>query len=1051
MKKIFFYFLLLQFVGITCINAQSKTVTGMVTDSIGDAVIGATVTERGTQNATATDASGRFKLTLRGSTNRIIVTSINYTPTEVLVRDFANTRITMMAARAELTDEVVVVGYGRKKAITNTGSVSSVSGAALRENPSASVQNTLAGRLPGFFSQQTTGRPGADGSTFFIRGQSSYNAGVNTPLIIVDDIEFTYEQFSRIDPNEIETLSILKDASTTAVYGVRGANGVVIITTRRGKNGPPQIAFRGETSIQQPTIIPHYLNAYETASLVNQAQINDGLAQAQRQFTQADLDTFQNHSNPYTHPDVNWRDVLFKKFSRQYRGNFDISGGTDRLKYFISAGYLYQDGMIRNYGSKVGINNNYYNQRYNYRSNVDIKVTSTTDLRLDLYGNVGQINQPQVGSPFGYNDLFYDYGSFLTLSPFAYPLYNPDGSLGYSNLQKGTNNTIGITTGYDVNNLIGRLTYLGYTKTFENNMNLVGTLNQKLDFITKGLAVKGTISYASSYGDPTTGANNTISMSGAEFPSYIYDPSTNAYIPRSASTFRVRRLIRGSTNGATYRSIQAQGFITYDRTFNNRHHVYGLALYNQNSVTRTSSNPVYNFIPNNLLGATARIGYDYRQKYLLEFNGARNGSDRFSAKHRYGFFPAVSAGWNIAEEPFFKSNVGFVNHLKLRGSYGLVGNDKINNNFSYLYIQTYSTSTGQVYFGSPNPNTSSAIYEGQLGNDLVTWEKEKKLDLAVEGTLLKSRLSFVVDYFNNNRYDILTSRSSSVSGVFGQALPAVNLGKVNNKGIEVELNWADKIGKQLTYSVKGTYSFAKNTINFQDEPSYKYDYQSFTGHSIGTPRLYTFIGFYDSASIADPKVAKPGQKVRPGDLRYADLNGDGLIDGYDQKVQGYPNVPNTTAGLQFSVRYKNFNIGVFFQGAKNFNVGAISEAIRAFSSNLTSVHQQSWTPALGNNAKYPLLTFTPGISDPNANPSTFWQIPGDYIRLKTAEIGYSLPKKYVDRLKMKDIRIYSNGYNLFTWTKLSKLYQLDPEIRTNSDRTVYPPQRIINFGLSATF
>jgi TonB-linked SusC/RagA family outer membrane protein len=1051
MKKKLFYFLILQVIGIACAMGQTKTISGVVTDSIGDAVIGATVAEKGTQSATATDVNGKFSLALRGTSNRIVITSVNYSPAEVSVQNLSNIRVVLAAARAQSADEVVVVGYGRKRAITNTGSVSTVSGTALRENPSASVQNTLAGRLPGFFSQQTSGVPGGDAATFFIRGQSSYNGGSNTPLIIVDDIEFTYEQFARIDPNEIESLSILKDASTTAVYGVRGANGVVLVTTRRGTNGRPQISFRGETSIQQPTVIPHYLNAYETALLVNQAQINDGLTAAQRQFTQADLDTFQNHSNPYTHPDVNWRDVLFKKFSRQYRGNFDISGGTDRVKYFISAGYLFQDGMIKNYGSQVGINNNFYNQRYNYRSNLDMKVTSTTDLRLDLYGNIGEINRPQVGSPFGYNDLFYDYGSFLTLSPFAYPLYNPDGSLGYSNLQKGTNNTIGLTTGYDVNNVIGRLTYLGYTRTFENNMNLVATATQKLDFITKGLAIKGTISYASSYGDPTTGANNTVSMSGAEFPSFIYDPASGAYIPRSSSVFRVRRLVRGSSNGATYRSIQAQGFITYDRTFNNRHHVYGLALYNQNSVTRSNGNNTYNFIPNNLLGLTARLGYDYRQKYLLEFNAARNGSDRFAASHRYGFFPAASAGWNIGEERFFKDNVSFINRLKLRGSYGLVGNDKIGNNFSYLYIQTYTSSGGQVYFGNPNANSSSAVYEGQLGNDQVSWEKEKKLDIALEGSLLTSRLSFVVDYFNNNRYDILTNRGSSVSAVFGQSLPAVNLGKVNNKGIEVELNWADKIGNNLSYSIKGTYSVAKNIILFQDEPSYKYGYQSFTGHAINTPRLYTFIGFYDSASIADPRVAKPGQKVRPGDLRYEDLNGDGVIDGYDQKVQGYPNVPNTTGGLQLSVRYKNFNIGVFFQGAKNFNVGGVSEAIRAFSSNLTAVHQQSWTPQLGDNAKYPLLTFTPGISDPGANPSTFWQIPGDYIRLKTAEIGYSLPKKWVSNLKMKDIRIYSNGYNLFTWTKLSKLYELDPEITTGTSRTVYPPQRIINFGLTATF
>ncbi len=1053
MKRLLYSLLLLLIVGAVQAQGGAKRVSGIVTDSIGNAVIGATVTEKGMKNATSTDVSGRFTLLLRGTTNRVIITSINYETREVAVSTAGSTTVKMVAAKAENADEVVVVGYGRKKALTNTGSVSSVSGAALRENPSASIQNTLAGRLPGFFSQQTSGQPGADAATFFIRGQSSYNGGSNTPLIIVDDIEFTYEQFARIDPNEIETLSILKDASTTAVYGVRGANGVLVVTTRRGKNGPPQIAFRGETSMQQPTIFPHYLNAYETATLVNQAQINDGLTQAQRQFTQADLDTFRNHSNPFTHPDVNWRDVLFKKFSKQYRGNFDISGGTDRVKYFVSAGYLYQDGMVKDYGSKVGINNNFYNQRYNYRSNLDLKVTSTTDVHLDLYGNISEINRPQVGSPFGYNDLFYDYGSFLTLSPFAYPLYNPDGSLGYSNFQK-TNN-LGGTTNYDVNNVIGRLTYLGYTRTFENNMNLVGTINQKLDFITKGLSVKGTISYASSYGDPgsnNTGVtNNTVSMSGSDFPSYIYDPATKTYSPRSGNIFRVRRLIRSSVTGTTYRSVQAQGFLTYDRTFSNRHHIYGLVLYNQNSVTRYNSNNTYNFIPNNLLGFTGRIGYDFRQKYLVEFNGARNGSDRFSAAHRYGFFPAGSAGWNISEEPFFKNNVKFINRLKLRGSYGLVGNDKIGNNFTYLYIQTYTTSGGAVYFGNPNANSGNAIYEGQLGNELVSWEKEKKLDLAVEGSLFRSRLSFVADYFNNNRYDILTSRGNSVSAVFGQTLPPVNLGKVNNKGIEIELNWADKIGKNLTYSLRGTYSYAKNKIVFQDEPSYKYGYQSYTNQPIGTQRVYTFIGFYDSASVIDPKVARPAQTVRAGDLRYADLNGDGVIDGYDLKVQGNPNVPNTTFGLQLAIRYKNFNIGVFFQGAANFNVSAAAEAIRAFSSNLTAVHQQSWTPALGNNAQFPRLTFTPGISDPLANPSTFWLIPGDYIRLKTAEIGYSLPKGWVRSLKMKDIRLYSNGYDLITWTKLGKRYELDPEITTGTSRTVYPPQRIINFGVSATF
>jgi TonB-linked SusC/RagA family outer membrane protein len=1046
MKKILCLLFTIQ---LFCLNtyAQTARISGLVTDSSGTPIIGATVVEKGmTSNGTSTDAAGKFAITLKGSSRVLVVSFIGYQDTEVNVSNSTNVHVAIKTTFASLED-VVVIGYGRQKKITTTGAISTVSGAELRENPTASIQNTLAGRLPGFFSQQTSGRPGADGATFYIRGVSSYNAGSTSPLIIVDDIEFSYDQFSRIDPNEIESLSILKDASTTAVYGVRGANGVVVVTTRRGKAGSPRISFRGETSLQQPTIMPEFLNSYDAALLYNEGRKNDNQTPF---FTEADLAAYRDHTDPYGHPDVNWKEVLFKKFSKQIRGNFDITGGTEKVKYFISAGYLFQDGMVKDFGSKVGINNNFYNQRYNYRSNLDMKITRSTDLRLDLYGNISEINQPQIGSPNGWNDVFADYGSLWTLAPWAYPINNPDGSLGYSLWQKspGTGGTT-----YDVNNIVGRLTYLGYTRTFESNMNLVATANQRLDFITRGLSLKGTLSYASSY------ANPNVTMSGGEFPSFIYDPATDTYAPRNANTFRVRRLIRGANNGSTIRNVTAQLFLNYDRTFSGQHHFYGLALVSQNSATQGNSNSVYNFIPNNFRGFTGRIGYDYRQKYLVEFNSAYNGSDRFSKENRYGFFPAASAGWNISEEPFFKNTFKFIDRMKIRGSYGLVGNDKIGSAFSYYYQQTYGSGSNQVFFGNPNANAGNGIYEGTLGNPNVSWEKEKKMDIGLELGMFDNKLSATIEYFNNDRYDILTTRSgpnSSASSVIGQALPAINLGKVNNKGVELELSYADNIGKDFSYSVKGTYSVAKNKILFMDEPAYSNSYQAFTGNSINTQRVYTWIGFYESADdIAHS--ARPAVAVRPGDLKYEDLNKDGIIDGFDTKVQGYPNIPNTTGGFQLSVRYKGFNIGIFLQGAINFNVRGIAEAVQPFGGNFRSVHQQAWTPALGNDATFPLLSFIPGISDSRAYPSTFWLIPGDYLRLKTAEFGYSLPPSWIKRLRMKDIRIYTNGYNLFTWTKLNKLYQLDPEINQGStgssgtDRINYPPQRTINFGISATF
>jgi TonB-linked SusC/RagA family outer membrane protein len=546
-------------------------------------------------------------------------------------------------------------------------------------------------------------------------------------------------------------------------------------------------------------------------------------------------------------------------------------------------------------------------------------------------------------------------------------------------------------------------------------------------------------------------------MGGGDFPSFIYDPATNTYQPRNSNIYRVRRLIRGASNGSTIRNLQTQLFLNYERSFGS-HRVYGLLLFSQNSVTQQNSNAAFNFIPSNVRGYVGRMGYNFRQKYLLEFNAGYNGSDRFSKEHRFGFFPAVSAGWNISEESFFKDNIKFISRLKLRGSYGLVGNDKIGNNFTYYYAPSWTQSGNQVFFGNPNANAGGAIYQSGLGNPDVSWEKEKKLNYAVELGFLNNKITTTVEYFNNNRYDIMTDRSGvidsrwgSVSSAFGIGLPPVNLGKMNNKGVEVELNYNGNIGKDFSFSVKGTYSYAKNKVVFADEPTFQYDYMAYTGHANGTQRVYTWIGFYqDSTDIA--KSAKPaGLNIRPGDLKYADLNGDGIISGLDAKVQGYPNIPNTTAGLQLSMQYKGFSIGVFFQGAMNFNVRGLAEAIQPFGANFTSVHQLAWTPQVGDNAKFPLLTFIPGISDSRAYPSTFWLIPGDYIRLKTAEIGYSLPQRWVNSMRMKSIKVYSNGYNLITWTKLSKLYQLDPEINSGTDRANYPPQRVINFGISATF
>ncbi len=1045
MKHLLFILLLALGARTHAALAQGRVVQGTVRDLQG-AVPGVAVYEKDlTSNGTTTDVEGRYTLSLKGKSGVLIFRSVNYKLSEVQVGSRSTVNVTLESTDQSL-DEVTVVGFGEQKKITQTGAVSQVSGKDIRENPSASLQNSLVGRLPGFFSQQSSGQPGADGAQFFIRGVSSFN-GNNQPLIIVDDIQYSYDQFQRLDPNEIESLSILKDAATTAIYGVRGANGVVVITTRRGKDGPPQITARVEGSLQQPTKLTKYLDAYQSASLYTQAQLNDGVTP---RFTPADLQKFQDGSDPYGHPNVNWREVLFKKFSQQYRANIDMSGGSARAKYFVSVGYLFQNGMLKDFSSDQNVNNNYYQKRYNYRSNLDLSIAKGLNMRLDLYGNFAEVNIPNVGSPFNYNDIFYDYSSFLTLAPFAYPIYNPNGTYGYSTWQVSN-------ASYNNNNVVGRLANYGYSRRNENNINAIFSPSFDLGVLSpalKGLSAKGTLAYTSNYAYARGNTRDT-------FASFIYDSSKpgddpTAYTPRDPNVFRTRRFFLQYTPSSTARTLNLQAIINYDRTFG-KHHVSGLALYNRTSNTAVSPSTdaavraIYNFIPANFLGYSFRAGYDYDNRYLFQFNAGLNGSDRFSSSNRYGFFPAVSAGWNIAEEAFFKRAVPLVSQLKIRGSYGLVGNDALGSGFTYYYQQNYVTSNGvsQPNFGT-NSTPVTGIAEGTLANNNVTWEKEKKLDLGLEIGLFNQGLTASADYFNNDRYDILTVRGT-VADIFGQGLPPVNLGRVNNRGVEVALGYQSPLSRNFSWFVRGNYSLAKNKILFRDEAPSRYTYQNFTGKSIGQQLVYESIGFYSQADITDSDVAKPANGAKPGDLKYKDLNGDGIINAFDRAVTGFPSLPNTTYGLSTGVRYKGFSVSVLFQGAANFNVAAASEAIRAFSANLTEVHTQAWTPELGDNAQYPRLTLSPGISDPLSNPSTFWQISGNYIRLKNAQINYDLPSDFLRRIGIPSARVYANGTNLLTWTAADRLYDFDPEISLNTQRTIYPPQRIYNLGLSVTF
>jgi TonB-linked SusC/RagA family outer membrane protein len=1005
--------------------AQRKIVTGTVKDANGP-LAGATVTEKQEPtNAVAADSRGRFRIGLRGTSGVLVISYLNYQEQEVNVKKESHVEVVMQQS-VQGMEEYVVVGFGKKKRITNTGAVSSIKADEIRDVPTSSVQNALAGKLPGFFTQQRSGQPGHDASDYFIRGVSSLNPAGNQPLIVVDDIQYTYEQLAQINVNEIESISILKDASTTAIYGIKGANGVLVVTTRRGAAGKPKFNVRTEAGAQAPVRTPKFLDSYHTAQLVNEAYTNDGLTPI---FSQADLDAFQSGNDPYGHPNVNWYKAINKPYSLQGNANLDISGGTNHVKYFISGGAFTQNGSIRNFSTNSdGVNSNYFYKRYNARSNLDIQATKNLSLRLDATVRFGDINQPYAMNVIG---NIYD---FSKVHPYSAPFINPDGSWAYA---------------YDTQNQLptinAQLATQGYTRNRRTDYNVLLGFTEKLDDITRGLSLIGRVAYASV-------EQNTLTLFRPFPPSYHYDPRDGSYhlntgVSSGGYTYGTYRTL-GNTDLDNQRT-NVQIYMNYDRLFGGDHHVTGLLLWNQESyrvdVDATGIFAVVGQVPHKYRGYSLKLGYDYKQKYLIDFNGAFNGSDRFQANKRNGFFPAVGVGWNIAKEDFFNNLLPSVNLFKLRATYGIVGSDVAPGN-QYLYNQVYNQGLAPYSFGQTNQG-GGTISEGALGNNNVTWEKARKFDAGLDLNLFNDKVSLSADYFHEYRYDQLVTPGNTPL-ILGVGVSPTNVGITVNRGWEETFNYQDKIGN-VQYSVGLVWSYAKNKILYMAEASPRYPWLAQTGHSIGQPFGYLFQGFYSEEDVNDPKVAKPvgAVAIQPGDLKYKDLNGDGVIDQNDITTIGKPNLPNTTIGMPIKIGYKGFNASVLFQGAFGYSLGLTGTAIEPFKGQFQPIHESRWTPATAATAQFPRLTSNPTtINSPGAYNSDFWVINAHYIRLKTVELSYILPRRWLP-LRINNGRLYLSAYNLVTWSNVSKKYQADPEVASNTAGDAYLAQRVVNIGL----
>ncbi|WP_232825980.1 SusC/RagA family TonB-linked outer membrane protein [Chitinophaga alhagiae] len=1013
--------------------SQTKVVKGRVTDGK-EPLPGVSVKIKNTNTGTITNVNGEFSINASG--NDILVLSfIGYTSKEVPVGGKSFISETLAEGDSQL-GEVVVVGYGVQKKATVTGAISTVKGEDLVKAPVAGISNALIGMAPGLQAVQNSGEFGNDKATIYIRGMATLNGSGRNPLIMVDGV--VRETYNNLDPNEIESINILKDASATAVFGVRGANGAIIITTKQGKIGKPQVSVSSNLAAIQPTILPELLGSYDYAMLHNEAARNSGVAP---RFTEEDIRLYQTGEDPIFHPSKNWIDEMIKPFSFQQNYNANVSGGTEKLRYFTSLGYFSQSGGYHQPEQGFGFPYKHKYDKYNIRMNFDFNPVKDLTISVRL-GNQITNNHIPNGGAWGAFDKAANlppmtspgfvegkYIEKILGLPSGVPNYNPWG-------QAGPTSTGGAFVTED------------YSSTLNTNL----VINYDLGRFVKGLSVRATGAYDSYYMKSATRRKY--------FPAYtiMKDPDNPAgYIMyQSSDTGPFYGLSESISDGNKWRKMYTEAAIDYKRSFG-KHNVTALALGN----FEYAYYPNMQFkLPTGYLGAVGRVTYDYANRYMAEINGGYNGSENFMEGKRFGFFPAFSLGWTVTEEPWMPKNK-VLTFLKFRGSYGEVGNDKIGGK-RYLYLDgPYYLTNGDfqaVVFGEAGSNMAryNMYREGDLGNPDVTWERARKMDVGAEMRFFSDRLTFIGDYFTEKRDNILWTLNT-VPELVSAVLPAANIGKVENKGYELELGWKDRVGK-LDYWVKGAYSVAQNKIIYQDEPTnLPHEYLRRTGRPLSQYFGLIFEGFYNTQEeIDDPRRPKSdweGAGLKPGDMKYKDLNGDGRITVNDMGPVGYSNWPEVTYSVSAGAAWKGFDISMLFQGTDRVSVSFSSAAAYPFTSEWGSAqkwHLERWTPeryAAGEKISFPRVELSPDKQH-NYQPSSFWIQDASYVRLKNLELGYRFSSKALQRIGLKSMRVYMSGNNLITWSNMK--YAKDPDARELWGR-VYPSMRVYNGGVNFQF
>ena len=1014
---------------------KSRTIKGNVTTTTGESIPGASVKLANATTGVITDIDGFYMITVPDSQSELEFRFMGYEPRNIKVGNQTTINVSLEEATSSL-EEVVVVAYGAQKKVTMTGSVASVNIGSLK-TPVANLSNALQGKVAGIISVQSSGEPGYDNSTFTIRGIGTFT-GNTSPLVIVDgvqrdDVNSTYGgAYNNIDPEDIVSISLLKDASATAVYGAKGANGVMIITTKRGSVGKPKISIKAETGFTNFTKVPEMLSGVDYMMLYNESRRNSGLSEV---YSREQILKTESGLDPYLYPNVDWIDKIYKNVSSVSNVNLNISGGSDLVRYYLSASFYNQGGQY-NVKKENGYDPNLNYKRYDFRSNVDVNITKTTLLQMNLSAIMTDSRYPGIAS----NKLWYE--AFST-SPVAFPVRYPDGRWAGPPANAGSNP-------------MNEVQNSGYTDTFRPALQSVFTVNQKLDFITKGLSAYARFSFDSysEFNNKRTGGvdlwytNQRDGNGELVFGKPIKEGSDELYYEHSDTGERV---------------IYTEANISYDRTFGH-HNVNGMVLYNMRNRMIATAGSAIASIPYRNQAIAARFGYGYKERYLAEVNGSYTGSENFAPGHRFGFFPAASVGWVISNEPFFKNMTRTVDLLKLRASYGIVGNDNIGGTGDrFAYFTQFGS--GNSYGFGPNGNLVYGIRETLLGSDKLTWEKSYKTNIGLE-MMLWGKLNLTLDYYWERRKDILIQRSSLPSMAGFDASIYANMGEMDNKGVDANLEYQTRIGNKVGLRLFGNLTYSKNKIVFRDEPAMQYAYQKSEGTRYGEFYGYIAEGYFQS----EEEIKKSPRQMRelaPGDIKYKDLNDDGVIDANDQCYLGKSWFPSWSYGMGFNINYHNFDLALFFQGVSDVSImanggsidtgngdwGASGVGIVPFTgmglnpSNVITKALDRWTADNPRaDAWYPRMTANATTNDNNYVNSTHWLKDGSYLRLKQASLGYTLENKKLMDKGIEYLYFYLSGQNLLTFSKC-KLG--DPELGSNGAK--YPLSRMVTLGMRVSF